>query len=309
VALVLAAVLIVTGCLPAQPQARVTAPPVTPRPSPSEQVAGETSQPTPGSTARGEETVETLPRDRFSDPGTIDNQWLPLKPGTRMVYDGEVTIDGVRVSHSITSTVTDLVKVIDGVEAVVIYEVDTLAGKVGEAEIAFFAQDDDGTVWLMGEHPEEYDAGVVIDAPTWISGVQGAAAGIMVTADPKITDPSHGQGFAPAVDFFDRARVFETDSRTCVPLRCYDGILVMNEFNPTEPDAHQLKYYAPGVGVVRVGWAGALEQSQEVLQLVERRDLTAQELADVRVAALALEAHAYEISPDTYGQTEPARPR
>jgi hypothetical protein len=201
------------------------------------------------------------------------------------------------------------VKLVDGIETVVIYEVDVVAGEVAEAEIAFFAQDDDGTVWLMGEYPEEYEGGVMVDAPTWLSAVQGAAAGIMITGNPKMTDPSRSQGFGPAVDFYDRARVFETDSRTCVPLSCYDGILVMNEYNPNEPDAHQLKYYASGIGVVRVGWAGALEQSQEVLQLVERRALSSDELAAIRAEALTLEAHAYEASPDTYGQSEPARRR
>lgn len=308
--LVAAATIVVVGCLPPQPQARGTPLPGRPQSSPSGQVAAETARPTAEPiTGGGEAISETLPRERFGEPTIIDNPWLPLVPGTRTVFDGEVTVDGVRIAHSITSTVTDLVKVIDGIEAVVIYEVDVSAGEVAEAEIAFFAQDDDGTVWLMGEYPEEYEDGRVVDAPTWLSGVQGAAAGIVMTADPRITDPSRSQGFGPAVDFNDRARVFETDSRTCVPLRCYDGILVMNEYNPNEPDAHQLKYYASGVGVVRVGWAGALEQGQEVLQLVERRALSADEMAAIRAEALALEAHAYEVSPDTYGQSEPARRR
>jgi len=308
--LVAAATLVIVGCLPPEPQARSTPLPSRPQPSPSDQVAAETARPTAEPiTGGGEAISETLPREKFGEPTIIDNPWLPLAPGTRTVFDGEVTIDGVRIAHSITSTVTDLVKVIDGIEAVVIYEVDVTAGEVAEAEIAFFAQNDDGTVWLMGEYPEEYEDGEVVDAPTWLSGVQGAAAGIVMTADPRITDPSRSQGFGPAVDFYDRARVFETDSRTCVPLSCYDGILVMNEYNPNEPDAHQLKYYASGIGVVRVGWAGALEQSQEVLQLVERRALSSDELAAIRAEALALEVHAYEISPDTYGQSEPARRR
>lgn len=306
--LVAAVALVVGGCLPPAPQARVTPAPPTASPSPSAEVAAETSRPTaepaPGG---GEEISETLPRDRFGAPTAIDNPWLPLVAGTQTVFDGEMTVDGVRIAHSITSTVTDLVKVVDGIETVVVYEVDVVAGEVAEAEIAFFAQDDDGTVWLMGEYPEEYQAGVLVDAPAWLSGLQGAAAGILITGDPKITEPSHSQGFGPAVDFYDRARVFETDSRTCVPLRCYDGILVMNEYNPNEPDAHQLKYYASGVGVVRVGWAGALEQSQEVLELVERRVLSSDALAVIRAAALALEAHAYEVSPDVYGKTTPAR--
>src|SRR3972149_1424866 len=123
------------------PHPRPPPPPAPPPPALSERVAAETSRPTaePGP-GQGEPISETLPRDRFHNPTTINNDWLPLVPGTRMVFDGDVTIDGVRISHSIMSTVTDLVKVIDGIEAIVVYEVDLLAGEVVEAEIALFAQ-------------------------------------------------------------------------------------------------------------------------------------------------------------------------
>ena len=79
----------------------------------------------------------------------------------------------------------------------------------------------------------------------------------------------------------------------------------MDEFNLEEPGAIQLKYYAPGVGQVRVGFRGDDLQA-EALELVERIQLDPEALAEVREAALALESRAYEISPNVYGRTLPA---
>ena len=61
-------------------------------------------------------------------------------------------------------------------------------------------------------------------------------------------------GLAPAVQFIDRARVDKVNQRTCVPTGCYDGVLVVDEWDPTaQPqDGHQFKYHAPGVGVVKI---------------------------------------------------------
>ncbi|HEV3399258.1 MAG TPA: response regulator transcription factor, partial [Actinomycetes bacterium] len=54
---------------------------------------------------------------------------------------------------------------------------------------------------------------------------------------------------------------------TCVAVGCYKDVLVTDEFALDEPEARQLKYYAPGVGNVRVGWMGR-DEEQEVLSLV-----------------------------------------
>ena len=257
-----------------------------------------------------ESQTEEFPRGQFSDPVTIDNVWLPLIPGTRWVFKGS---DGVkpseRAEHGVVITITDLTKVIDGVPAVVAYDQDFEEGDLVEAELAFFAQADNGTVWQLGEYPEEYEDGALVEAPTWIAGLRDAKAGIMMKADPQVGGPSYSEGWGPEVGWTDRGRVFEVNSRTCVPAGCYENVLIIDEYNPDEPDAHQLKYYAPGVGNVRVGWAGALESNHEELELVSVGLLSADELAVVRSAALALEAHAYETSPDVYGRTQPATRR
>ena len=90
-----------------------------------------------------------------------------------------------------------------------------------------------------------------------------------------------------------------------MPADCYTDVVVIDEFNPDEPGAHQLKYYAAGVGGIRVGFRGAEEDEREVLELVSLEHLSAAEMDQVRQAVLAQEARANRISPDVYGTTEP----
>jgi hypothetical protein len=81
--------------------------------------------------------------------------------------------------------------------------------------------------------------------------------------------------------------------------------MVIAESSLDELGAFQLKYYAPGVGNVRVGWRGA-DATQEELELVDHVQLDPEAMAQVRTAALELEQHAYEVSPNVYAHTSPA---
>lgn len=293
-----------TSPAPAKPPSSATPRPVSPEP-----VASATPPATSGGVNPDrEQLTEDFPRDAFGDPTTIDNPWFPMVPGTQWAWEGGVNGDEGRISHRVVFTVTDLTKVIDGVRTVVAFDEDFTEGELVEAELAFFAQDDDGTVWHLGQYPEEYEDGAFVAAPTWIAGIHDAKAGITMKAAPAFSAASYSQGWGPEVGWTDRARVFEMDSQTCVPAGCYDGVLVVDEFNRDEPDAHQLKYYAPGVGGVRVGWAGALEKDREELLLVSVGVASADELARIRRAALEMEARAYDVSPEVYGTTDRAVP-
>ena len=250
---------------------------------------------------------ENFNPDTFKNSTNIDNKWLPLKPGMQYVYDGITNDDeGNQVSRHLVVTVTDLTKVINGVNTVVSWDRDYNDGSLVEAELAFYAQDDSGTIWRMGEHPEEYKDGKFIGAPTWFSGVGDSIAGIEMQGAPQTGQPSYSQGWSPAVDFTDRGQIYQMDQKVCVPADCYEGVLIVDETSKAEPDAHQLKYFAPGVGNIKVGWKGE-DETKEKLELTEVKQLSADELAEVRAEALKEEKHAYEVSKDVYGQTAPAK--
>jgi hypothetical protein len=238
----------------------------------------------------------------------ITNTWLPFTPGMHWVHEGSATVDGERIPRRVELTITDLEKTIGGVHAAVALELDYDRDKLVEAELAFWAQDQSGTVWHLGQYPEEYEEGKLVGTPVWLHGFEDANAGIGMKARPDVLGPSYSQGWGPAVGWTDRAMVFEVGSVTCVPVECYEDVLVINEFNRDEPDAHQLKYYVKDVGGVRVGWAGTLEEEREILELVSFSKLDAAKLADVRASALAQDNRGYTNSPDIYGKTQRAVP-
>lgn len=254
-----------------------------------------------------EKLYDDLDPANFDDSTTINNSWMPLKPGTRLVYQGNtVEDDGSLLPHRIEIHVTDLTKEIGGVPSVVTWDLDYSDDELVEAELAFFAQDKEGNVWRMGEYPEVYEGGKLIEAPTWIHGLEDARAGIMMQANPQLETPSYAQGWGPAVGWTDRGKVDQMEQKTCVLVDCYVGVLVVAETSQSEPNAEQLKYYARGVGNVRVGWRGGGEKSKETLELVKIEQLNPARLAEVRAKALELEASAYANSEDVYGKTEPA---
>lgn len=252
---------------------------------------------------------EDFDANNFDDHSIdIDNVWFPLQPGTQWILEGFTVEGGVPVPHRVVFTVTDLTKMIEGVRTIVTWDQDFANGELVETELAFFAQDKGGNVWHFGQYPEEYETGRFVDAPAWIAGVANSHAGISMKADPLRGTSSYSQGWAPAVDWTDRAQVYRVNQQTCVPHDCFEGVLVMDEFSQEEPGAFQLKYYASGVGNVRVGWRGE-DETHETLELVELLELNPEALAEVHKAVLELEDRAYAVSMNVYGQTPPVEGR
>lgn len=255
----------------------------------------------PGSETLEKEFEDFDPKN-FDRSTIIDNEWWPLKPGTQFIYEGFTVEDGTRVPHRIVFTVTDLTKVIEGVRAVVIFDRDFSDDRLVESELAFYTQDNDGNVWHLGQYRETYDETEFVGGRVWLVGyLEGARAGIMMKAKPGLKTPSFSQGYAPPpFHWTDRARVYQMGQKTKVPFGSYEDVLVTEEFNREEPGAFQLKYYARGVGNVRVGWRGD-DAQQEELQLIKLVQLDPEALAKVRAEALDLEKRAY-----LYGRTPPA---
>jgi hypothetical protein len=257
--------------------------------------------------AQSGKTDPTFDAARFARSHAIVNEWLPLKPGTRFTFEGTtIEDDGTAVPHRVVITVTDLTKVIGGVRTAITWDQDYSDGELVEAELAFFAQDTSGTVWRMGEYPEEYEEGRFVTARPWIHGFEGARAGIMMPAQPQVGTPSYAQGWGPAVQWTDRGQVDQVGQKACARIGCYDDVLVIAETSESEPDAQQLKYYARGMGNVRVGWRGAGEKTKETLELVSVEQLSPSALAAARAKALELERSAYQRSKTVYAQTPPA---
>ena len=248
------------------------------------------------------------PKNFSAESIKVDNVWHPLQPGTQFVFQGRSNRGHGQLPHKVIFTVTDLTKVIDGVNTVVLFDRDINNGRLVEAEITFFAQDKDGNVWNFGEYPEEYAKDGSFDgAPsTWMSGIQDAQAGILMRGDPRPGTPPYKQGDAPKIHFGDTAKVLKTGQKSCVPLRCFKDVLVIDETNPLEPaDGHQLKYYAAGVGNVSVA-PGKGGKEREILELTAIHKLSPARLTAMREGALKLDRRAYKTVKKVWATTERA---
>ena len=112
--------------------------------------------------------------------------------------------------------VTHRTKRVQGVETVVVRDRAFLGGELVEDTFDWYAQDRRGNVWYFGENTKEYENGrVVSTAGSWKAGRDGARAGIVMKAHPRV-GATYYQEFSPGVAE-DQATVLSRDARVSVP--------------------------------------------------------------------------------------------
>jgi hypothetical protein len=230
---------------------------------PTQPTDAQTDQPAPVLTPSLEVSSE-IPR---FDPGNfvrgVNNRFFPLPPGTRFVYVGES--DGE--SERTIIDVTDREKTILGVRVVVVLDRVFQNGALKEKTLDWYAQDRQGNVWYLGEDTKEYENGRVIStAGSWEAGKNGARAGIIMLAHPRVGQ-AYRQEFAPGVAE-DRARVLRLDVRISVPYGTFDGCLKTVEFTPLEPDLREVKFYCPRIGFVAARMISGGSGHEELVRLL-----------------------------------------
>ena len=174
----------------------------------------------------------------------IDNQYLPLTPGTTLIYEGE-TEDGMeRIEVEVTHETKDIL----GVTCIVVRDTVRVDGELVEDTYDWFAQDKDGNVWYFGEDSKEYEDGEVDPAGSWEAGVDGAKPGIIMKASPQVGDAYRQEYYEDEAE--DMAEVLSLNESVSVAYGLFDNCLQTQEWTPLEPDVVENKYYAPGIGVV-----------------------------------------------------------
>jgi hypothetical protein len=197
----------------------------------------------PSALPKGSEPVKLDPA-RFTTK--IDNPYWPMTPGSRWVYretDGQASTQRVEV------TVTNQTKTIIGIQARVVHDVVTEEGQLVEDTYDWYAQDDKGNIWYLGEDTKEYENGKVSSTEgSWEAGVDGAQPGILLPADPKRAMEYRQEYYEGEAE--DAAQVLSLEMRAKVPAGFFDQVLVTKDYTPLEPNLLEHKFYAPGVGPV-----------------------------------------------------------
>ena len=177
----------------------------------------------------------------------IDNPWLPFRPGTTAVYRGA---EEGKASRDVV-TVTALTRTIEGVRATAVRDLLYLGGKLGERTTDWYAQDRAGNVWYFGEATAELNAKgkVTSREGSWVAGVDGAQAGIVMPARPRVGQRFRQEDYkGHAEDYF---QVLSVSTPVRVPAAASKRAVLTKEWSPLEPGVIDHKLYVRGIGLVK----------------------------------------------------------
>ena len=190
----------------------------------------------------------------------IDNPWWPMTPGSRWVYR-ETDTEGA--NQKVVVTVTNRTKKIaNGVEARVVHDVVTEDGEFVEVTDDWYAQDQDGNIWYLGEDTTEYENGKPVSkSGSFEAGVDGAEAGIIMPAQPEPGMTYRQEYYKGEAE--DEAAIVSLDQQAEVPSGHYQPVLMTNDTNPLEPKVNEFKFFARGVGpVLAIGVSGSSDREE-----------------------------------------------
>ena len=241
----------------------------------------------------------------FVDPTTSTNEFHPLRPGVQWVRGGTTEVGSRKVPHQVISTMTDVVREIDGVMVVAMLDQSTDSGETAQVGFDWMALDKDGNVWILGGYTEDYEGGEFTNIEdAWLGAESGGDPGILVPGHVDMSTPRWFVGSTDADENGSVAEPAEIGISRCVEFGCFDNVLVIREGEYGAID-NELKYYAPGVGVIDNVPHGA-SLHQDTFQLLNVIELSPEGLAEMSQVVLDLEAHARETAPDVYGSVPPA---
>ena len=207
---------------------------------------GSSRQSTSGLQSGSTPVTATAPDASNFDGHVVDNQWFPLVPGMTWAYRG--VKDG-QPSREIM-VATSQTKTIQGVPCTVVSDKLYLSGALEERTLDYYAQDKDGNVWYFGEDTAELkpDGSVKSTEGTWLSGRDGAEAGIFMPADPQVGQSFRQEYYKGQAE--DHFRILSLSEQVKTPGATSDQAMLTMEWTPLEPNVVDHKYYVQGIGTV-----------------------------------------------------------
>lgn len=169
------------------------------------------------------------------------NPYIVIQPGYRLRYKG--------ADSTLTSTVLDETKKIDGVETRIIEEREEADGDLIEKIRNYVAIDKKtGDLYFFGQDVTSYDQGEPVDHDgSWQAGKEDARFGLLMPGDPKVGERFQ-QEDSPGVAE-DRCEIVAIGDEVTVPAGSFKKCLRTRDTSALEQGASK-RVYAPGVGMV-----------------------------------------------------------
>ncbi len=181
----------------------------------------------------------------------VTNPLFPLTPGDSLYYSLWAIEDGDSVFQEIYITTTDEIKVISGINCVVVHDVVYQDGLLAEDTYDWHVQDKFGNVWYFGEDTKKYAPdGTYSTEGSFEHGVDGAIAGLFMLANPSAYIGHHYKQEDYPDNASDNARIISVNQTVTIGLGTFTGCLKTEERTVLDPGVIEYKYYAPGIGQI-----------------------------------------------------------
>ncbi|MCA9653823.1 MAG: hypothetical protein H6712_12605 [Myxococcales bacterium] len=178
----------------------------------------------------------------------IDNPYFPLPTGATWHYEA-MSDEGLETDDVEVLAQT---RVVNGVTATVVHDLVRLDGEIVEETWDWYAQDDEGSVWYLGEDTCEWEDGMcVVHAGAWEWGVDGALPGIIMPGDPQADGQPFFQEYYPG-EAEDVGEVIGVGEAIEVPAGSFTDCVRTRDTSHLDPGLDEQKVYCPGVGNVLV---------------------------------------------------------
>ena len=181
----------------------------------------------------------------FSHPRAITNPYLPLASLKQDILEDK----SERVERTAKPEIRKTFE-IGGqtVESLCVEDREfDAAGNLKEATLDYFAQDDDGNVYYLGEDVNTYTDGKISGhSGAWLLGKDTKIPGVLLPAHPKVGDKFSSEN-VPGITREDDEVVSVSETLT-VPAGTFHDCVKVKE-KASDGDV-EYKFYAPGTGVI-----------------------------------------------------------
>lgn len=199
----------------------------------------------PGAGSAASAPADAIRPSHFNHPQA--NPYFPVQPGMVLRYRGT---DGAEKFRE-RVTITHKTRVIEGIKATVVHDVLRRDdGTIAEATHDWYADDNNGNVWYLGEATATYDRSGKVESRegSWQAGVNGAVAGLIMPADPRPTDAYRQEYWRGHAE--DQAWIVQNNATRQVPLGTFHHVVRSYEWSRLEKRNVSVKFYARGLGIV-----------------------------------------------------------
>jgi hypothetical protein len=199
--------------------------------------------------AAADRASEILAGVKFSHPRNVTNPYFPLATLKQDILEGTEAGKKTRVERTLMPDKHKTFRIGDQtVESLVMEDRIFEDGKLAEVALDYFAQDDGGTVYYIGEDVDEYtDGKVASHEGAWLLGKDTPIPGVILPAHPKIGDKFKSEDVSKEISESDE--VVSVSETVTVPAGTYQNCVKVKE--SLGDGATEYKYYAKGVGAVR----------------------------------------------------------